>query len=143
MGVNVRSKGATGERDAIRVVQTWADEVCELAGLPPVVLARNLEQSRSGGCDVVGIDWLALEVKRHENLAIPGWWRQAVRQAGPGQVPVLMYRQNRTPWKFRVALAAAHPGVYGWTTPLTVDMALDEMAAWFKAEFWARLHAGG
>ena len=138
--LNVRIKGQTGEREAIRLVQTWADAVCAAAGKPTVVLSRNLVQSREGGRDVVGIDWLALEIKRHEKLAVSTWWRQATRQAGPGQTAVLMYRQNRTPWRFRVALDAAHPGMYAEPSHIPVDMDADAMEVWFKAELWARLH---
>jgi hypothetical protein len=119
--------------------------VTEAAGLPPVELTRNLTQTREGGYDVVGLDWLALEVKRHENLQVSQWWKQTLRQARPDQVPMLMYRQNRTPWRFRVLGTTAHYspcGQFSGTTDrLTLDLSSEEAKRWFQVEFWVRLRA--
>lgn len=38
------------------------------------------------------------EVKRHERLAIPAWIAQAKAQSKLGQVPVVIFRQNRGEW---------------------------------------------
>ena len=67
-------------------------------GLDPVHMFRNKNQSDGGGYDIDGISWLALEVKRQETLNINNWWKQAVRQASPQQVPVLIYKQNHKKW---------------------------------------------
>ena len=139
--VNVRSKGQRGEREAASLIMAWAEEVTEYLGTAGVELKRNLMQSRQGGYDLVGLDWLALEVKRHESLAqISQWWKQAVAQAGPGQVPFLMYRQNRSPWRFRVELTCLHAGPCGnGSQKLVVDLSEKEACNWFKGELYWRL----
>lgn len=93
-GKGRRNKGANAERE-------FAKLLGEKLGLK---LERNLEQTRAGGHDLIGLPGIALEVKRCEQLAINQWWRQAVRQAGQGLIPCLAYRQNRKPWKVSVPL---------------------------------------
>jgi hypothetical protein len=142
--VNIRAKGQNGEREAIRLIESWAAPVAATAGIQPPELSRNLVQSRSGGYDVVGIDWLALEVKRHENLQVSQWWKQAVRQAGAEQLPLLMYRQNRTPWRFRALITAAHysPCGQSGTSKIVADLAEDQARLWFQTEYWVRVKKG-
>ena len=89
MGAAQRRKGATAERE---VANLLADQ---LGG----DVVRNLEQTRNGGHDLLGVDPFAIEVKRCETLAIPQWWRQACEQCPEGQVPALFYRQSRQPWR--------------------------------------------
>lgn len=142
--VNIRSKGQRGEREAAEVIESWAKPVTEALGLGAVSLERNLQQTRAGGYDLIGLDWLALEIKRHETLSVGTWWKQALRQAGDSQIPMLMYRQNRTPWKFRVRLISAHygPAVSTSYHGLVVDMDADNCKAWFQHELYARLKEG-
>lgn len=129
--VNARAKGQRGEREAIAVLQPIVDVVY---GPGVLVLERNLTQTRGGGYDIVGLPWLALEVKRQESGSSSQWWRQTIRQAKPGQVPVLMWRGNRQPWRYRTAL----PVVTGqWQVgPLAMDIDHDE----FMRVFFALLH---
>lgn len=89
----------------------------------PIVLVRNLEQRRSGGSDIVGLqpDWAAIEVKRQENVSvINSWWLQTITAAAmkgmsSGEIlktdsgewiyekePILIWRQNNCPWKVRM-----------------------------------------
>ena len=141
-GAMSRGKGARGEREAKALVLGWAEPVYRHAGVEPPTLERNLMQSRSGGFDLVGIPWLALEVKRQENPQLPAWWRQTVRQSGEGQVPFLMWRGNRQSWRFRVLVNCAHgaPHCGQWgITALPVDMDSEAAKAWFQAEVWWRL----
>ncbi len=93
MGAAQRRKGANGERELANLL---ADEL----GFDVV---RNLEQVRSGGCDLIGIEPFAIEVKRCERLALTAWWSQACDQADT-RIPVLAYRQSRHPWLFRLPL---------------------------------------
>mgnify|MGYP000553528727 CR=1 FL=1 len=88
MGAAQRRKGASAERELANLL---ADRLGES-------VVRNLEQTRSGGHDLIGVDPFAIEVKRCETLSIPAWWRQACAQCDAGQVPVLAYRQSRRPW---------------------------------------------
>jgi hypothetical protein len=139
--VNIRSKGQRGEREAIDLLQEWLAPVTAAAKVDPVELSRNLTQTREGGYDVVGLDWLALEVKRHENLQVSTWWKQTLRQARPDQIPMLMYRQNRTPWKFRIRTTVAHYSPCGRSglSTLTFDLGSEEAKLWLQTEFWVRL----
>lgn len=93
-GKGRRSKGANGERE-------FAKLLSEKLGIK---LERNLEQTRAGGHDLIGLPGIAIEVKRCEQLAINQWWRQAVEQAADGLTPCLAYRQNRKPWMVAVPL---------------------------------------
>jgi Holliday junction resolvase len=100
--INSRTKGATAERELARI----------LGDRLGITLQRNLDQWRAGGFDLIGLDQLAIEVKRQENLNIGAWWEQARRQA-TGKIPILAYRQSRRPWAIVVPL--------DWLTGLPLD----------------------
>lgn len=136
-GRSSKNKGANAERDAADDIGRWLAEVYVHCGQEPPKLKRNLEQVRIGGCDLIGIDWMAIEIKRHETLQVSTWWKQTVRQAMRGQVPVLMYRQNRSPWRFRIRVTCTHGQSYD------VDMGLDEGRRWMQYEAWMRLSIKG
>lgn len=119
-------KGANGERELAALLMEWG----EGAGMS-LALRRNLEQVRNGGHDLTGLEaqGLAVECKRVEALAIRSWWDQAVRQADAvGAVPVLAWRQNRKPWRFRV-----RAWVWPCKDPLDVDLEADQFKRWFHA----------
>lgn len=97
-----RNKGARGEREIIAYLQPIVDKVCAEAGVPSIRVQRNLLQAHSGGHDIHGLEWLAMEVKRQEKENVPGWWRQTLRQCLPTQTPVLVYRANHQPWAVRM-----------------------------------------
>ena len=89
MGKASRTKGANGEREALKLLGE------ELG----VMLTRNLQQTREGGGDCLCINGFAIEIKRQERLARPSWWRQACEQAKRiGAEPMLLYRRSREPW---------------------------------------------
>ena len=94
-----RNKGQRGEREVINLCQPIVDEVCVEYGVESPQLSRNLVQSQNGGHDIVGLDWLALEVKFQETFHINQWWEQTTRQAGEDQEPVLVYRKSRAKWR--------------------------------------------
>jgi hypothetical protein len=104
MTINSRAKGASSEREFSNLVYQWSG----------IRLIRNLEQSRSGGFDlIVHVDevgqvadsfrTLAIECKRYSKVTpglIKTWWQQARNQAEPnGLTPVLAYRANRCDWQ--------------------------------------------
>ncbi len=91
--MNVRSKGANGELEAAKWLHKWW-------GLKEVP-ARNLEQVRSGGHDLL-VEPFVIEVKRCETLAKQAWWSQVLAATGGKRCPVVMYRRNRQPWRFLV-----------------------------------------
>jgi len=107
MGASQRRKGAAAERELAKIL---ADELGER-------VCRNLEQVRSGGCDLLGLAPFAIEVKRCETLALPAWWRQACEQS-QGAVPVLAYRRSRQPWRFRLPLPYVQAGDWGALDPV-------------------------
>lgn len=97
-----QQKGKRGEREIINILQPIVDKVCIESGKEQISLLRNSLQSRQGGYDMLGLDWLALEIKRCETLNIPAWTRQCLDQASKDQVPVLIYKQNNRAWKVMI-----------------------------------------
>lgn len=95
-------KGKAAEREVVNILKPIIAEEYALRGLPPVDIKRNLSQTQNGGYDIEGVDWLALEVKRQEQLNLNGWWEQAVRQTKKGQTTVLIYRQNNCKWRVQM-----------------------------------------
>lgn len=131
-----RDKGQRAERAAIALLQPVVNKVFQEMGREPPELARNLMQSRNGGFDVVGLEWMALEIKHHENLNIAQWWAQTKNQAGQGRIPVLMYKQNNV--KFRIVMFGYLPaGERRVRCP--VDIALDAFLAYFETMVKAQL----
>lgn len=68
-----------------------------------VGLSRNLAQTREGGADCIDLPGWAIEVKGCERF-LSAWFDQAKRQAGDDQMPVVMWRQSRKPWRVFVEL---------------------------------------
>lgn len=108
-GSFARDKGQRAERQVVKMLQPVVDWVYREHGMEAPMLERNLMQSHKGGHDIVGLDWLALEVKHHETLAVEQWWQQAKDQAAKAEKvtgrkvePVLIYKQNRTKWRVRL-----------------------------------------
>lgn len=130
MPVNGKVKGAAAEREAAALLTLWAKQV----GIT-VDLTRNLEQTRGGGHDLCGLEeyGMAVEVKRVENPNMTSFWAQAVRQAkAVNCIPVLMWRQNRKPWAFRIQ---AH--VWPCHQSLAIDLDMTEFAKWYQAQLGA------
>lgn len=89
-GKRSRNKGAAAEREVLKLL---GDEL-------GIMLTRNLQQTREGGADCLGVRGFAIEVKRCEALSRPAWWRQACEQAKRvGAEPMLLYRRNREQWR--------------------------------------------
>ncbi len=88
-------KGKRGEREVVKLLQPIIDRVYSEFGIEDIPsLQRNTLQSDKGGYDLVGLDWIAIEVKHQEQFNINGWWKQTVAQAKKGQQPTLFYRKN-------------------------------------------------
>ncbi len=123
--INSRNKGAAGEREFINLLKELTDDS---------TIRRNLEQSRSGGYDILGdsIGHLAIEIKRVKQL-LTAHWEQTLRQADEScKIPVLAYRLDRQQWKVRIHL---HNLVNIDKTHLTVDMELDAFAILLKNNY--------
>jgi hypothetical protein len=95
--INGRRKGAAGEREFC----DWLQNHLKLKEKP----TRNLEQTRNGGADILGVKPFVFEVKRVEKLALRKWWIQ-VKKASEHDVtniPVVAFRQNGKPWSFLIS----------------------------------------
>lgn len=98
--INSRAKGAAGERE-------FCKELGEHLGDALVEpLKRNLEQTRNGGHDILGLEGFALEIKRYKRVKesdVKEFWAQAVDQAKRvGAQPVLAYREDFQSWRVRI-----------------------------------------
>ena len=125
MSAAQRRKGKDGERELARLLreQLGAD------------VTRNLEQTRQGGADLLGLpDW-AIEVKRAVRPRLGEWWLQTCQQAeATGQRPALFYRLDRQPWRVVVALRDVATGFEN--APLTLRLETDvEVFAALAREF--------
>lgn len=88
MGAKERNKGANGEREVCALLKSFT-------GSP---FARNLDQTREGGGDVV-FGPLLLEVKRQERLKMPEWQAQATVSAQNAKLlPAVVWRRSREEW---------------------------------------------
>ena len=117
--INSRAKGATGEREFIKeLAQYLGDEMV-------APMKRNLEQTRAGGHDIVGLEGWAIEVKRYAVVKegdLARFWAQAVDQAvRVGARPVLAYRED-----FR-----------SWRVMLPMSLLTDMDGVWVRDQTWA------
>ena len=94
---------------------------------------RNLVQSRNGGHDLVGHDWIAIEVKWYNEIKshLPGWWAQTLRQAeAVNAEPVLIYKANGSRWFVRMwARLEIEPGR---RLRVTADISFEDFGVWFE-----------
>jgi hypothetical protein len=129
-----KSKGANGERELAALLTSWAAEI----GVT-LDLIRNLEQTRSGGHDLLGVPGLATECKRVEVLSVGSWWAQADAQGViAGLQPLLAYRQSRKKWQFMTR-------AWVWpvkTTALVIQMDCDEARLWFHGHLLHQIELG-
>lgn len=134
-----RDKGGRGEREAITVLQPIVDKVTEELGQPQFLLERNTKQRFAPKqYDLIGVPWVALEIKRHESLSgIEGWWRQVQEATNKNQTSVLMYRQNHQKWKFRIRVPVrVTDNVF---VHMTVTTDTESFLCWFEQLLRAKL----
>ena len=112
--VNGRTKGHDAEREIARkmndiIEQAYRAKYGELSPDWKPQVVRNQMQSAVGGDDLAGTYNFSIEVKRQEELSLNTWWAQACRSAArQGKQPVLIYKQNRKPWKVIMGGAIKH-----------------------------------
>lgn len=137
MAINSRSKGQRGERMVAEQLNIICQRVCLDLGHPIYKLTRNLVQSRNGGHDLVGLDWIAIEVKWYAEIKshLPNWWAQCLRQAeAVNAEPVLIYKANGSKWQVRMwGRLEIEPGR---RLRVPVDISWESFAVWFEK----RLH---
>ena len=125
-----RNKGQRAERAVIKLLQPILDRVAQQTSTVAIELARNLVQAHKGGDDVVGLEWLSIEVKHQEVFHVNDWWAQAKRQAKGDQRPVLFYRRNHGPWTVRMLVKVpTGPQSFVW---LPADLTLERFILWFS-----------
>lgn len=138
-----RDKGKRGERIVIDWLQPIVDAECKAAGVKRVLLQRNTIQSDCGGSDIVGLYWLAAEVKNCERQGpsdFEAWWKQCHEQATEGQTPVLFYTRAHQPVRVRLmgwigghVSCCDEPLESDLGLPALVDIGAEQFEAWFRA----------
>ena len=139
-GRSSRNKGARGEREIIGLHQPIVDEVCDKLGQPRLVLRRNADQRfAKKQYDLIGVPWIAMEVKRVENLSGRGrWWKQTLDATRENQIPALFYRPNHYPWTVRTRLPiSVVKGSVRVRSTMELDM--DSWLVFFKQKLLAEL----
>lgn len=143
MGIDVRQKGAEGERQVIKMLTPIIIQVMTEMEFPQEkidaamkMVQRNQNQSAVGGNDLSNTFGMSIEVKRQEQLAINTWWQQCETAAlRNNELPVLIFKQNNKPWRFITygfLHAPAENG--GWTSVRArVEFNEDTFKSWFRA----------
>lgn len=143
MGINIRQKGAEGERQVIKMLTPVIIDVMKELEYPQdkidaalKMVQRNQNQSAVGGNDLSNTFGMSIEVKRQEQLSVGTWWAQceaaAVRN---GELPVLIYRQNNKAWRIRTLGFLHAPGDNGGWTSVRAQVEFDQATflTWFRA----------
>ncbi len=92
--MNSRNKGAAGERELAGLLKKYGYD------------CRRGQQycGANGDADVIGLSGVHIECKRVEKLNLDDAMEQSVRDAKDGEIPVVMHRKNRKPWKVTLGL---------------------------------------
>jgi len=154
MTINVVNKGKSGEREVATMLNGIITSVMTAMGYSADDIAaaaktvqRNQNQTAIGGCDLTNVFGMAVEVKRQEQLAIPAWWRQTVAAAERNnELPVLIFRQNRKPWRVRtyawLALPGAETGSWSRQQMIVAEFDEDSFRQWFAQWVRGKLEQG-
>ena len=65
----------------------------------PYTVSRNLDQTRDGGSDILGLTNYTIECKRYAKGCRPqkAWWDQVTTAAAGETIPLLVYMFDRSP----------------------------------------------
>jgi hypothetical protein len=153
--VHVVNKGKEGEREVVKILTPIVQRVMRDMDYPEdeIIAAaghiqRNQNQSAVGGCDLSNTFGIAFEVKRQEQLSVNTWWEQCCRAATRIEdLPVLIYRQNRKPWRIRTYGFLPVPAFKGdgghWSDHrAVVEFDLPTFELWFSRWVRGKLEAG-
>jgi len=87
---NNRQRGKYGERSARDAIRScWLMDGCHRTGQI---------SAKVSGADLGGTGKLHVEVKLRKTLAVEKFLEQAVRDARPGTVPVVLMRRDKGEW---------------------------------------------
>ncbi len=138
MSINIRKKGACGERDICNILNELVDlvreEIFELRPLEKDCrkFQRNQNQSAVGGSDISNDLGLSIEVKRQETLSLNTWWKQTLDSAEKeGGLPILFCRKSRQPWRVFMLqnLRVVHDVTM--SEPVRVEISISDFKKWF------------
>jgi len=122
-----RDKGARGEREVKDLHNTFFKEL----GLNVQMQRNSSGQADGGGYDLVGLQFLAIEVKLQEGPYQEIWWKQCLEQCSFGQTAVLWYRRNRIKWRVRMIGTVEN-------VEMLVDITPEDYFRWLKARLAIR-----
>jgi hypothetical protein len=152
--INVVNKGKAGEREVAAMLNGIVVEVMTAMAFPSdqieaatKTVQRNQNQTAVGGCDLTNVFGMSVEVKRQEQLSIGTWWRQCTSAAERNnELPVLIFRQNRKPWRVRtyawLALPGAAPGSWSRQRMIVAEFDIDTFKDWFAQWVRGKLEQG-
>lgn len=152
MTINVRTKGAEGERQVCKILNPIVGQVRKELGLSQLatideLFQRNQNQSAVGGSDLTNPMGLDIEVKRQEALSINTWWKQTLEAAARSKgMPILIYKQNHKPWKIMMLadlpMQSTHVSSYVCLSSQRVEIDLLTFNSWFKvyATAWVKVN---
>ena len=92
MSKSQRDKGANAEREVVGILKDYG------------INARR-GQVFNGEPDIVTDTNLHIEVKRQETLRINDWWKQSESASDQDEIPTVIFRRSREPWKIMLSLA--------------------------------------
>ena len=93
MAINSKKKGAKGERELASKLRDYGYN-CR----------RGQQYNGLEGEDVVGLDYIHIEVKRVQALNLDEAMEQAKRDSKDNQIPVVFHRKNNKKWKVTMEL---------------------------------------
>ena len=127
MAINSRNKGAAGEREVAKIID-------DLLGIK---VQRNLDQWRSGGFDLDGLEGWAIEVKRAKKPLLAQWWAQTLAQAEQADLrPVLWYRLDNQKWRVVLPLKLLCAGLeYSGGLEYTAEITPEGFACLYRERY--------
>lgn len=136
--IHIVNKGKTGEREVADAMNYCVYLAMTELGYPKedcvrgmATIQRNQIQTAIGGSDLTGCFGLSIEIKRQETLTVETWWRQCIMSAErDNAIPVLIYRQNKKPWKVRTYVSAPLPD--GHQMRIIAEMDWNTFRTWFQ-----------
>lgn len=93
MAINSRNKGKKGERELANILKDYGYD-CR----------RGQQYNGLDGEDVVGLDYIHIEVKRVQALNLDEAMEQAKRDSKDNQMPAVFHRKNNKKWKVTMDL---------------------------------------
>lgn len=130
--INSRAKGAAAEREFCKELADYLGD----ALVEP--LKRNLEQTRKGGHDIVGLEGYAIEIKRYRVIKegdIVRFWAQAVDQARRVEAqPVLAYREDFCSWRVRIPWGFMMDEDWDEDVDFTIEVSLKAFASLIREQ---------